>query len=410
LANVYFKMREDGLASGNFGPGILMGSYADELDYFNSNINFSRIYNHNVIDNDATALAWWNHAYNVIYAVNDIIKGVDNSSGLTEVEKDSFKGQALFVRGFMHSLLVKLYGDVPYITTPDYIENNIITRTPENEVYEKIIIDLKLAITLLNDTDPTGERVIPNRQVATALLSRVYLYTKNWDLAEKAATEVINKFNLELDVNKVFLKGSPETIWQFKPDVFPRNNSLEAQWLIIQGIPGQNYALTDNLLSAFEVGDLRLSNWIDDITSLNGQTTLHFAYKYKETFNTTNMSLEYSIIFRLAEQYFIRAEARANLNNISGSQQDLNKVRNRAGLPNTLAANTNDLIEAILRERRVELFTEHGHRWFDLVRYGKAKEIISPIKTSWKDTDILFPIPANEIELNPNIKPQNPGY
>jgi hypothetical protein len=410
LANIYYKMREAGMVSGNFGLGILMGSYTDELDYYSSNVNFLKIYGHNVINTDATALGWWSEAYNLIYAANDIINGVDNSDALSLEDQMRFKGQALFIRGFMHSLLVMIYGDIPYITTTDYLENNTVARIPVNSVYDYIITDLNEALSLLNDTDSSGEHVIPNRSAVLALLARIYIYTESWELADEMATEVISKFNLEPNISKVFLKNSPETIWQFKPGVYPQNNSLEAQWLIIRQIPGQSYAITDSLLAAFETGDLRLLNWIGSFTSTNGLTTLNYAYKYKQTFNTTTSSLEYSIIFRLAEQYLIRAEARAHLGNISGAQQDLNVIRNRAGLADTTASTMDDLLEAMLQERRVELFTEQGHRWFDLKRLGIASEVLSPIKSNWKDTDVLFPIPANEIELNPNLKPQNTGY
>ncbi|MCK0114819.1 RagB/SusD family nutrient uptake outer membrane protein [Gelidibacter sp. F63206] len=409
LANVYYKMRESGMVSGNFGLGILMSSYADELDYYNFDANFLNIYNHNVIDTDNTALEWWSHAYKVIYAVNDIIKGVENSSALTSAERDEFKGQALFIRANMHSLLVAIYGDVPYITTTNYLENNTVYRMPQNQVYDNIIADLSEAISLLNDTDSSGEKVIPNKSVAKALLARIYLYTENWELAEEISSEVISAFSLESDITKVFLKESLETIWQFKPNGVSHNNTYEANWLIIRFIPGQSYALNNSLLNAFEPNDLRYDNWIGSNTSSDGLTTLQYAFKYKEIFTQT-AALEYSIIFRLAEQYLIRSEARVHQGDIAGSQQDLNAIRNRAGLPDTTASTMSDLIDAILQERHVELFTEQGHRWFDLKRTGKASDVLSPIKTNWSETNILFPIPANELELNSHLNPQNPGY
>ncbi len=409
LANVYYKMRENGMVSGNYGLGILMSSYSDELDYYNFSQDFLKIYNHDVIDTDNTALEWWSHAYNVIYAVNDIIKGVDNSSNLTSAEQEEFKGQALFVRAYMHSLLVALYGDVPYITTTNYLENNTVSRMPQSQIYDNIIADLSEAISLLDDTDNTGEKVIPNKSAAMALLARMYLYTENWELAEETSSEVISAFSLESDITKVFLKESPETIWQFKPNGISHSNTYEANWLIIRFIPGHSYAISNSLLNAFEPNDLRYDNWIGSTTSTDGLTTLQFAYKYKEIFSQT-AALEYSIIFRLAEQFLIRAEARAHQGDNFGAQQDLNAIRNRAGLPDTTADATTDLLDAILQERYVELFTEQGHRWFDLKRTGKASEVLSTIKSNWKETNILFPIPANELELNLNLKPQNPGY
>lgn len=187
-------------------------------------------------------------------------------------------------------------------------------------------------------------------------------------------------------------------------------NTQEAQRLIITAIPTQGYALSNNLLKAFEVGDLRRSRWVGSITSNDKLTTLYFAHKYKQTINTTTQSLEYSIILRLAEQYLIRAEARAHLGNITAAQGDINKLRNRAGLGDTDASTKDGLLDAVFHERQVELFTEHGHRWFDINRFDKANETLSPIKPNWKSTNVLLPIPGNDLEMNPNLKPQNLGY
>ncbi|MDO5969574.1 RagB/SusD family nutrient uptake outer membrane protein, partial [Flavivirga aquimarina] len=121
-------------------------------------------------------------------------------------------------------------------------------------------------------------------------------------------------------------------------------------------------------------------------------------------------SEEYPVVFRLAEQYLIRAEARAELGKISEAQSDLNVIRNRAGLGNTTASTKEALRDAILDERQVELFTERGHRWFDLKRRGEAADVLAPLKPSWQDTDVLFPIPESELLLNPNLLPQNDGY
>ena len=95
---------------------------------------------------------------------------------------------------------------------------------------------------------------------------------------------------------------------------------------------------------------------------------------------------------------------------IVGAQSDLNAIRNRAGLANTMASTQNEILDAIINERRFELFTEQGHRWFDLKRLGKADEILGQFKPNWKATDVRLPIPESELDTNPNLLPQNPGY
>lgn len=409
LANMYYNLREQGLVSGTFGMTTGLGIYSDELVYYGFDTNLTQLFNNNVIASNERISTWWSQGYYLIYCANDILGGVEGSAGLTTEEKNSFKGQSLFIRAYVHSLLADIFGDIPYITTTDYLENNSVSRMPLVTVQEMIVNDLTAAIELMEGLDiDSGERVLPGKDVAKALLARRYLYTEQWALAAATATDLIDNYGLEPNLEDVFLKESLETIWQLKSGESPRNTQ-EANQLIIQVIPDQKYALTDDLLSAFEDGDLRLMEWTGSISDTDNTVTLFFAHKYKALLTETQR-LEYSIVFRNAEQYLIRAEARANLGDILGAQQDLNVIRNRAGLLNTTATNQSELLEAIMRERQVELFTEHGQRWFDLKRTGTADDILGPIKPNWQATDVLFPIPETELELNPNLLPQNNGY
>ena len=85
-------------------------------------------------------------------------------------------------------------------------------------------------------------------------------------------------------------------------------------------------------------------------------------------------------------------------------------IRNLAGLPNTTADTQEALVAAIVRERRVEFFTEYGHRFFDLKRNNVLDTVLTETKIGWNTTDRLLPIPDAELSLNPNLAPQNPGY
>jgi hypothetical protein len=116
------------------------------------------------------------------------------------------------------------------------------------------------------------------------------------------------------------------------------------------------------------------------------------------------------MVLRLAEQYLIRAEARAQQNNLAGAKDDVDAVRLRAGLP-VLPDNLNrdEMLLAIEQERRIELFSEWGHRWFDLKRTGRALAVLSPLKAGITATDLLYPIPLDALKTNPNLV-QNPGY
>ena len=126
------------------------------------------------------------------------------------------------------------------------------------------------------------------------------------------------------------------------------------------------------------------------------------------------------MVLRLAEQYLIRAEAEANLGDMVDATKDLNAVRARAGLgPSptlTASSSLQQADSAILHERQVELFTEWGHRWFDLIRTGTVNTVLgSPGNVCqakggvWSSTSELFPIPESQILDDPNLG-QNPGY
>lgn len=116
------------------------------------------------------------------------------------------------------------------------------------------------------------------------------------------------------------------------------------------------------------------------------------------------------MVLRLSEQFLVRSEARAMQGDLIGAKEDLNKIRKRAGLPDTQAETQSEILDAVLEERRHELFTEYGHRFFDLKRNGKLNTSLGNIKAGWNATDQFFPIPEAEINANPNLKPQNAGY
>lgn len=169
------------------------------------------------------------------------------------------------------------------------------------------------------------------------------------------------------------------------------------------------YVMTEHFINAIEPGDLRKVNWINE--NIRDRQSFYYPYKYKQRVITEgNPPQEYSVVLRLAELYLIRAEARAQLEKYADATIDLNIIRNRAGLVNIQPEGKEALLAKIYQERRVELFTEWGHRWLDLKRLNLADQILGPIKSPyWKPTAVLYPIPLAEIESNPNLN-QNSGY
>src|SRR5690606_32275299 len=114
-------------------------------------------------------------AYNIIYMCNNAIEGLNTYDGVSADLKDQLMGEALFVRSFVYFYLVNLYGEVPFIQSPDYRKNVLATRTGTEDIYHTIIADLEFAASHLGNTYLDGERIRPNKFTAMALLARTYL-------------------------------------------------------------------------------------------------------------------------------------------------------------------------------------------------------------------------------------------
>lgn len=411
MTDIYTRLRENGLLTGNLtGLSHQLGLYADELDLYSGAGSSSYLFYVNALQaTGAATQELWNSSYSQIYAANAVYEGVGKSKGLSATDKNQLQGEALLVRALVHFYLLQVYGDIPYVTTTDYVANGAVRRQAVAVVYDLMKTDLNTAIALLPEDYVTAERVRPNRWAAMALLARLHLYTKAYDEASEAASAVLNQtglYAMAADLDQVFLKESPATIWQLMPGMAGDNTREAATFSFVTG-PPPNSALSAAMLGSFEAGDQRLTHWVRAVT--DGTSTWHYAYKYKQALNTGS-SLEYSVVFRLAELYLIRAEARAMQGELIGAAEDLNVVRHAAGLGDTTATSASELVAAVLQERRVELFTEFGHRFMDLKRLGLLDATLAATKAGWNPTDALFPLPQAELLLNTHLLPQNAGY
>ncbi|RYZ52091.1 MAG: RagB/SusD family nutrient uptake outer membrane protein [Sphingobacteriales bacterium] len=315
--------------------------------------------------------------------------------------------QALFTRALLHTYLASLFGSVPYITTTDYTVNMNVSRQPATEVYGLAITDLEEAVQLLPEAYISEGRARVNKFAAQAVLARCYLYNGDWAEASNAASAVLNSslYALENDPAMVFLKNSQETIWHFSIN-YEGSPTDEALAFTLFTAPPTGTALTESLINAFEPGDQRRTEWVGEVS--DGADTWYYPAKYRQA-TPDAASSEYSVVLRLAEMYLVRAEARAMQGELMGALEDLNAIRARAGLVASTATTQQELLSAILRERRVELFTEYGHRFFDLKRAGLLDAVLGT-KPGWSATDALLPAPQNELSVNPNLGPQNTGY
>jgi starch-binding outer membrane protein, SusD/RagB family len=428
LTGIYGKIsgNNQGFASGRTSITVYTGLAGDEFEAFTSSgVAFMQTYlNTPVMD----PFQIWNDIYTQLYVCNAAIEGITVSAGMTEPIKKQLLGEAKFMRAFMHFYLVNLYGDVPLVTTTDYRINQSLPRTPTVAVYQQIMIDLTEAKELLsNDYKlPTGvvtttERFRPNKAAATAMLARVHLYLSEWAKAEANATEIIGNtatFGLTPLLADIFSKAGKESIWQLAPTLqYYNTNDGNAFIRSVAPTGNEPVALQRAVLNAFATGDLRKTNWVDSITISAVKYLYPKKFKIKGGTAATTTITEYLTPLRVAEQFLIRAEARAKMGNLTGAnsaQSDINAIRTRAGLGNTVAATEPDLLLAIEQERRIEFMTEWGHRWFDLKRTNRIDAVMTlyaPTKgITWSSGFKLFPLPRGEMQKNPNLQPQNPGY
>ncbi|WP_374950048.1 RagB/SusD family nutrient uptake outer membrane protein [Mucilaginibacter sp.] len=404
---LYYQMISANL---NFMSGamtIYPGLSSDDLVNVSSNSDYDAFKNNNIpITSSTVNSKLWGNAYRNIYQANSVLEGLVASNSLSTPIKEQLEGEMLFTRALHYFYLVNLFGDVPYETATGYRENSTLPRTPAATINAQMISDLLRAKQLLRGSYSVSTNSRPNLMSVTALLARYYLFQNDWSNAGKQADEVISSGNYRLESNltNVFLATSVETIYQLAR---PTNNTVEGSVFIpISGTVRPAFTITSSLLSKFEPNDNRKTNWLK--SNIVSGVAHYYPYKYKVRSSTT--ITENSVVIRLAEIYLIRSEARAQLNDLTGSRSDLNIVRTRAGLTTTTAVTRPELVSAVLEERQLEFFAEWGHRWFDLKRTGAANTILGALKGSnWQPEDQLYPIPQAQILLNP-VLTQNKGY
>ena len=409
LTGLYASLRDRSVITGGSYIGIapLLASYADDLDcyYYDQNgvVDLSRNLQQ---ETNSTIESIWETTYQQIYYANAIIYGTQHSKTLTDEDKNRLRGEAILLRSLLYYYLQELFGDIPYTAGTDYEYNRSLAKTSKEELLSKLVTDLKEAITYLSDDYHNPERIYPNRKVAELLLARIYLIQKEWTLAEQTAGDILQSplYEFQNDIQEVFHKSGSHILWQLKP----KNNgdaTSEATFYYFTGAAPNSYALTDDLVNTFTDDDLRKQFWMTPV-SFNDE----FWYrpdKYKNLAGTNTN--EYSVVFRLAEVYFIMAESLIKQNRYDEALPYLNATRERAGLTALTSLSDDDFIAELLAEKRREFFTEFGHRFFDLKRLEQLNKLLDT-KPNWEDYKSVWPLPQNELLLNVNLYPQNTGY
>jgi hypothetical protein len=408
LTGLYSKIMSDGGGLLNGGLTQLAGLSADELEDVSNTQALSEFQFNSISVTNSSNEDLWKQGYKYIYICNSLIEGVKNSTTIPGAVKNQLTGEAKFIRALAHFYLVNLYGDIPYIKTTDYSANSKVIRNEKNTVMNEVAAELAEAAQLMTATNgmSAGERSKPNHWAAIALLSRVYLYLNKWPEAETASNEIISQnslFQLEDNLNDVFQAGSRETILQFVPNT-EGFNTWEGAVFIIDAGSGQ-VTLSSQQVNGFENNDQRKVAWVNSFN--DGIRDLYFPFKYKV--KSGAQGAEDYIFLRLAEQFLVKAEALAMQGKITDAVNNINIIRLRAGLPELNLTTQQECIDAVMQERRSELFCEWGHRWFDLKRTLLADPVLTAEKPGWQSTDALYPIPQSQIVNDPAMT-QNAGY
>jgi hypothetical protein len=372
------------------------------------------------IDNELV-FNFWNNYYKAIYIVNNIIASAEK---LDFANRDALIGEAKFLRALYYFDMVRAWGDVPLVITPISIADAYAQgRTPKEQVYVQIIKDLDFAAAKL--PVKTSQRFVgaASQEAANTLVGKVYLTIGNKAKATESLLKVYGKFSLVpyIDLWNLTKKNGASSIFeiQYKGGV---SNPYSLYWALFSPVDnrvvtawgGGFNQVTNDLWSAYEAGDQRRDISIQDgYNTANGShVDVKFPIKWKDTSAPVSGLREASgnnfIILRYADVLLMLTEATLD-------PKYMNEVRTRVGLPlygsvgYPTKYNTLDL--ALEHESQVEFACEF-HRWFDLIRSGKA---IPVIKSSGKnisitEDELLLPIPFLVINQNPEVITQNEAY
>jgi hypothetical protein len=387
----------------------------------------------------------WNNCYAGIENANWILLKVPNTRMSNEKRKQEILGEAYFFRAFFHWFLTKNFRDVVIRTKASQsIDDAYVGKSPKEDVYKQIYMDLDSAERYLPDYSNSLVKGRPSRQAAQALYAKAALYGEHWELSLRAAQRMLNSttgIGLMDDVLEVYNAGREdaarkENLWAFEAESVTGGRT--SQMMALYGPPnsaGPAYGNTSygsafayqSFFDSFDPKDKRRQ--LLDTTYVNKQgkivpqasitpVTTHavLVKKYADP-NSIGGSHSSNIpILRVADVYLIAAEAEARLNGPGvNAYLYINRVRTRAGLDGLDEGLSKDeFIAAVLQERSWELFAE-GDRWYDLTRTNTYMQVIpSAVNDVFKvrspqTRNRYFPIPQTEVNAN-HLLQQNPDW
>lgn len=389
---------------------------------------------------------WWNTLYEGIKRANVVIEKVPEIN-MNETLRNRYIGEARFLRALFYFDLVRAWGGVPLVT--DLNPAIDLTRATKEQIYALIEQDLLFAVEHLPEKSQyhSNDAGRATRGAAKALLAKTYLFQNDFVKAQQYAVEVIEsgQYNLEINfenANSVYGEHGVESVFEIGAIGFEGLANGGNQYANVQGVrgtPNRGWGFNRpslELMASFEPNDPRLDATVIFLGEvLDGITIVGDGLTPNETYNAQGELIEIECynqkvwtpgnnvptqfghnrrLIRFADVLLMAAEALNENNNPSAALIHLNRVRERARggnpavLPDITEMNKDALRNLILRERRHELALE-GHRFWDLVRTGKAPEILGPLGYVQGKHELL-PIPQIEVDLSQRRIEQNPGW
>ncbi len=383
---------------------------------------------------------YWSFEYEAIARANNVIANAPQVP-MDEVPKNQIIGEAKFIRAYSYFNLVNVFGKVPLKLLPQLTQETIHVPLSEiSDIYVQIEKDLSDAAAVLPVSYSSVETGRVTRGAALAMLGKVHLYQQNWSaaIANFQQVDALGIYSLlpdYADLFKLANENNSESIFEIQhlSNQNPFTGSALNQWFAPASEGGYYFnAPTQSLIDAFERSvtgevDPRLDvsvgrdgqPWLNgEIFSASQSPTGYLTKKHQQPLSEVPSSLKGDgslnyIYLRYADLLLMKAEAFNEIGNADSTKSNINRVRQRAragfnGAPpddlltDITTSDKNQLRIAIQKERRVELAQEF-HRYFDLMRWGKAPAETALGPDFNYETKRYFPIPQAEIDSNQGI-------
>ncbi len=401
-------------------PTVQAGDFtADHIIHLGTFTDYREFGTKQITPANGVVATMWGAVYRTVYMSNFILERIPQVSGIKEDDAKQLAAEAKFLRGYANFMGTYTFGGIPKVTTTNLATNRTVPRVSREEILTSVLADYQAALADLPDGDPQDRNIYAGyatKNAVRAALARFYLYQKNWAQAEANASLLISSANYSLvTFNEVVTRDyNQESIFEFGYTLNDYPGDLNTYFVGRREVVPSNQVVV--ALVSRESGN-RSQTIQFEFDKQKGNDNGWTLRKY----GTADESNRNFVIFRLGEMYLIRAEARAQQGRITGTTgaiADINALRTRAGTgladnlkpPLLTTASQAEMLNIIERERVYELAFE-GHRWYDLVRTGRAQAVMSAFSSNWNQKYELWPIPQSEIQRNTAlVGQQNPGY